>query len=82
MSLQTKVSDQSRSAISAVAVTATTTFANLTRSIYVGTGGDLSIVFDDGTDVVLPNAATGYHPVSVKQVNGTGTTATGIVALF
>lgn len=82
MALSTKVSDQTRSAISAKAVTATTTFDSLTRAIYVGTGGDLSVVFEDAVSVVLKGAAAGYHPLQVKQVNGTGTTATGIVALF
>ena len=80
----TKVSDQTRSAIDAQVFTATTTitFSNLTRGIYVGTTGNLSVKFtSDGSTVTITNAPVGYHPLQVEVING-DTTASDIVALF
>ena len=84
MSLQTKVTDQSRSAISAVSVasvTATLALDSLSRAIYIGGSGDLSVEFNDGVTAVF-KGADGYQPLQVKAVNATGTTATDIVVLF
>ncbi len=78
----TKVSDHARSAISGQTVTTTTTFANLTRAIYVGTGGDIPVTFGDGVSVTIANAGAGYHPLQVEAIGGTGLTASNIVALF
>lgn len=52
------------------------------RALYVGTGGDLSVVCA-GVTVVFANAQTGtILPVEVTRVNATGTTATNIIALY
>jgi S-adenosylmethionine synthetase len=54
-----------------------------TRALYVGVAGD--IVVDGakrGTQVTLTAAAAGEHPWQVTRVYSTGTTATGIVALY
>ena len=78
----TKVSEQTRAAVGGQVVTITTSFDNLTRAIYVGTAGNLSVVFSDGSEVTINDAANGYHPLQVSRINGTGTTAGNVVALF
>ena len=55
-----------------------------TRALYVGNGGDVSVVFAPGsTPVIFPNVQAGtILPVRVTQVRATGTTATGIVGMY
>ena len=80
----TKVSEQSRSAIEAQSITASTTatLSSLTRSVYVGTAGNLSVKFSSGgSTVTFTNVSNGYHPLQVEVINGT-TTADGVIALF
>ena len=50
----TKVKEQSRSAVEAQTITASTTatLSSLTRSIYVGTAGNLSVKFPSGGSTV------------------------------
>lgn len=52
------------------------------RSLYVGVAGDVKVTMANGDTLTLTNVAVGVVPVSVKQVWSTGTTATGIVALY
>ena len=52
------------------------------RSLYVGVTGDIKVTMANGDAVTLTNVSVGVVPVSVKQVWLTGTTATGIVALY
>lgn len=69
----------------AAAVTAsdTTSFDNLTRGLYIGGAGNVSVYLADGTTVVFYGAVAGsIIPVRAKRVNSTGTTATNIVALY
>ena len=80
--METKTVNQSRSATSGQVVTVTTTFANLTRALYVGTAGDLAITFADDTTLTLKNAANGYHPLECKAFQSGATTADNVVALF
>ena len=80
----TKVSEQTRSAVEAQTITASTTatLSSLTRSIYIGTAGDLSVKFSSGgSTVTFSNVSNGYHPLQVEVING-GTTADGVIALF
>jgi len=50
------------------------------RWLYVGVTGDVSYRKWDGTDQTLTGLAAGiWHPIFSIQVNGAGTTATGIV---
>ena len=52
------------------------------RALYVGTGGDVSVVCG-GSTVVFANAQSGsVLPVEVTRVNATGTTASNLVALY
>jgi hypothetical protein len=80
--MNTIVTDQTRSGIKMQTVTATVTFANATRAIYVGTLGDLAIRDTEGNALVIPDAANGYHPLETSGIDWTDTTAEGIVAIF
>ena len=52
-----------------------------TRAVYVGTEGDLAVVYRNGAEDVLPNMAPGMlHQFQVVRIKATGTTATGIRA--
>lgn len=51
------------------------------RQIYVGTGGDVSLVDARGNTVIHKNASAGTYlgPFNVVKVNSTGTTATNLI---
>ena len=54
-----------------------------TRGIYVGVSADLAVTMLDGTSETLVNLAAGViHALQVTQVLSTGTTATGIKAVY
>lgn len=61
-----------------------TDLAKVTRGIYVGVGGDVSVEMKGtGTAIVFKGAAAGtVIPVRATRVNATGTTATDLVALW
>ena len=51
--------------------------------LYVGTGGDLSVITEEDDTVVLKNVADGsFIPLRVRAVTQANTTATDIVALW
>lgn len=58
--------------------------ATTSRALFIGGGGDVSIDTVGGQEsVVFAGLAGGsILPVRAKRVNATGTTATGIVALW
>ncbi|GJQ63521.1 MAG: hypothetical protein SCALA702_25740 [Melioribacteraceae bacterium] len=58
--------------------------SNVTRAIYVGTGGDINITLrDDSTPVILKNVSSGtLLPLRVKLVKTTSTTAQDIIGLY
>lgn len=70
-------------AVGAVAVSPSDTvdLAVPARALYVGGAGNLTVVMSNG-DVVTFAEASGWCPLSVRRVNATSTTATGIVALY
>ena len=52
-------------------------------ALFIGVGGDISLVGTDGTAVVFKNVPSGaLLPIHAITVNATGTTASAIVALF
>lgn len=51
------------------------------RALWVGGAGNLVVVMADGQSLTLNNAS-GWMPLAVSKVMATGTTATGIVALY
>jgi hypothetical protein len=60
----------------------TTKFATRARAVYVGVGGDITIVPADGIAVLLVAVPQGtILPVECVRVNATGTTATSLVGL-
>lgn len=66
----------------AVTPSDSTTFAP-TRGVYVGVAGDVYVDgAKQGTNVKMTAAAAGEHPWQVTRIYSTGTTATGIVALY
>ena len=56
-----------------------------TRALFIGGAGTVKVDMADGTTVTLTFPATAcgiVQPIAVKKVYATGTTATGIVALY
>lgn len=58
--------------------------ANVTRGLYVGVSGDVSIILaGDSAAVTFVGLAAGViHPIRAKRVRATGTTATSIVGVY
>jgi len=56
----------------------------VTRALFVGVGGDVSVILrDDETAVLLKNVPSGAMlPLRVKQVKSTDTTATNMIGLY
>jgi len=55
-----------------------------TRGLYVGASGDVTVIMERDTAAITFTAlAAGVvHPLRVKRVLATGTTATGIVGVY
>ena len=63
----------------------TTLLAPVTRALSWAGAGDLVVQYIDGINHTIPSGAlaTGImHPLQVRRVLATGTTATGIVGFF
>ena len=57
--------------------------AQVSRALYVAAGGDLSLELASGARVALGSVPGGtFLPVRARRVRSSGTTATGIVALW
>lgn len=55
----------------------------VTRGLYVGVSGDVKADMEDGTTVTFTAMAAGVvHPLRVKRVYSTGTTATNITGVY
>lgn len=52
----------------------------VSRALWVGTEGNLSVITAGGQTVALANVNVGWHPIRVSRIRSTGTTATDIVA--
>lgn len=69
-------------AAAAITPNDTTGFA-VTRGIYIGGAGNIKVDMLDGTTVTFTAIAAGIiHPIAVKKVYATGTTATGIIGVY
>lgn len=53
-----------------------------TRALFVGVAGSVVVRDALGNTVTLTSADSQYHPIRVVRVMATGTTASGIVALW
>ncbi len=52
-------------------------------ALYVGVGGDVSVVGSDGVTALFKNVPSGtLLPIHVVEVNSAGTTASSILALY
>ena len=61
----------------------TTLFTTLPRALFVGTGGNLSLLGEDGTSTTWKNVPSGaIIPFRASRVNSTLTTATDILAIY
>jgi hypothetical protein len=75
--------DATVSATGAVAITPSdSTLIPVTRAVYVGGAGNLAVRMADGTLPVFVSVSSGVFPVQVDKVLSTGTTCTGIYALY
>lgn len=55
----------------------------VTRGLYIGTGGDISVTMADGQTLTFVSVPTGtILPIQVSKIRSTGTTADWIVALY
>lgn len=91
-----RTADATVAATNGVVVTPSdTTDLPVTRALYVGTAGDLNVVFVDAhlavgadataalaVDVLLQNVPVGVLPVQVVRVMATSTLAADLVALY
>lgn len=61
-----------------------TDLAVVTRGLYVGATGDVVVILDaDSSAVTFVGLAAGIiHPLAVKRVKSTNTTATGIIGVY
>lgn len=59
-----------------------TNFTDVVRQLYVGLGGDVTVVTVNNQVITFKNAMTGSNlgPFFIKRVNATGTTAANLVA--
>lgn len=56
---------------------------NVSRAIYVGQAGDLSVTLIDGDQVVFESVPAGaVLPIRASGINATGTTASAILSLW
>lgn len=54
---------------------------SVTKSIYVGTAGNINVIQESGRTGVFPVGA-GTHPMRLKRILDTSTTAGDIIAYF
>lgn len=56
---------------------------NGTKYLYVGASGDVAAITSSGDSVTFKALASGvFHPISIRRVLATNTTATGILAVY
>jgi len=61
----------------------TNDLSDVTRWLYVGTGGNVVVNMADGSTVTLIGVATGsLLPIRVSRVKNTNTTASNMIALW
>ena len=60
----------------------TVSLTKVSRALYVGTTGNISVLMMDGSSLVLTSVPVGILPIRVERVNSTSTTASNITALF
>lgn len=86
MSNLTPVHEGAEATVSAIKATAVTksdsTVLDLTRALYVGSGGDIVVTMYNGSDATFVGVPTGtILPIQVTKVKA-ATTAASILALY
>jgi hypothetical protein len=66
----------------AIAASDVTDMTTPTRSIYVGTAGNMTVKMYGGEVVTFTAVPVGIFPIQVLRVNSTGLTAGALVALW
>lgn len=67
----------------AVVPSDTNDLAQVARGLFIGQAGDVAVVMADGATVIFPNVQAGsLLPLRVTRVRSSGTTATGLVAVW
>lgn len=61
-----------------------TIYKSATKSalLYIGVAGDVEVITDGGNTVIFKSVPVGFHPVFVRRVLSTNTTATDIIACW
>lgn len=55
----------------------------VTRAIYVGVSGNISVTMANGDNVVFSNLLGGLlYPLQIRRVKSSSTTASGLVGLY
>lgn len=54
----------------------------VTRSLYIGSTGNINVIMADGMTVLFPNVPVGFAPLQVIRILTTNTTASNIIALY
>lgn len=54
----------------------------LTRAVFVGGAGDVCVVDAEGNQAIISSASHQYHPIKIRKILASGTTAAGILALY
>lgn len=74
--------DPARSAV-AVTPSDTTELTTVSRALYVGVGGNVTVLMADGTTCLFTSVVGGtVLPIRIRRVNSTNTTATSMVAMW
>jgi hypothetical protein len=54
-----------------------------TKGLYIGVSGDVKVTLNSGNTVTFTGLSSGViHPIAVKRVWATGTTATNMLAVY
>ena len=77
-------SDSTVSAVDAAVVTASDSLTiPVTRALYIGSAGNIAVTLAKGSVVTFANVTSGsILPVQAVKVMATGTTVTGVLALY
>ena len=60
-----------------------TTLSNVSRGLYVGTSGDVTVLMQGGQTVTFTAVPAGtVLPIQIQRVNSTNTTASDMVSLY
>ena len=65
-----------------VVVPSDATVIPVTRALFVGTTGNITVRMADETQVLFSNVPVGVFPIQVDMVMSTGTTASNMVAMY